>query len=136
MPISNINIVILENRKENYHSKSDAIDCYLIRNISLVESKCQPIGCVMDVGSLSCGYYQIKLPYYQDCGSPGRDWKTCADDYSCATTCVKNYMARYGPHSGCPDTCETYARIHNGGPNGCNNPNTIPYWHKVQSYGC
>ena len=24
----------------------------------------------MDVGSLSCGYYQIKLPYWTDCGKP------------------------------------------------------------------
>ncbi|KAL3886056.1 hypothetical protein ACJMK2_026288 [Sinanodonta woodiana] len=97
-----------------------------------VESNCRPVGCVMDVGSLSCGYYQIKLPYYLDCGSPGRDWQTCAKDMSCATTCVRKYMARYGPRSGCLDTCETYARIHNGGPQGCKNDNTREYWRKVQ----
>ena len=28
-------------------------------------------GCNMDVGSLSCGRYQIKEPYWIDCGKPG-----------------------------------------------------------------
>ena len=37
-----------------------------------VESSCNAnIGCVSDVGSLSCGPYQIKQAYYSDCGSPG-----------------------------------------------------------------
>ena len=27
--------------------------------------------CRMDMGSLSCGPYQIKSPYWIDCGSPG-----------------------------------------------------------------
>jgi Destabilase len=37
-----------------------------------VESNCNPnIGCRMDVGSLSCGAYQIKEGYWRDCGSPG-----------------------------------------------------------------
>ncbi|KAL3886284.1 hypothetical protein ACJMK2_026291 [Sinanodonta woodiana] len=107
-----------------------------LRCICMVESSCRPVGCVMDVGSLSCGYYQIKLHYWKDCGSPGGDWKTCSDDYSCATTCVRNYMARYGHRYGCPDTCKTYARIHNGGPLGCRSPFAHAYWRKVQRFGC
>ncbi|KAL3886265.1 hypothetical protein ACJMK2_026272 [Sinanodonta woodiana] len=107
-----------------------------LRCICNAESNCQARRCKMDVGSLSCGYFQIKEPYYQDCGRPGQDWKTCAKDYSCAETCVRNYMARYGPRSGCPETCETYARIHNGGPRGCKRSNTLTYWQRVQSFGC
>ncbi|KAK3609619.1 hypothetical protein CHS0354_038621 [Potamilus streckersoni] len=104
--------------------------------ICMVESRCQAVGCVSVNGTQTCGFYHIKLQYWKDCGSPGGDWMTCAKNYTCATTCVRNYMARYGPVSGCPDTCETYARIHIGGPRGCKNPETIPYWHRVQSYGC
>ena len=36
-----------------------------------VESGCSAVGCVMDQGSLSCGPYQIKEPYWIDCGQPG-----------------------------------------------------------------
>jgi len=35
------------------------------------ESGCSPLSCAMDVGSLSCGYFQIKDAYWQDCGSIG-----------------------------------------------------------------
>nr|AFN66527.1 lysozyme 1 [Cristaria plicata] len=114
----------------------ESISSQCLRCICMAESNCRPIGCIMDMGSLSCGYYQIKEPYYEDCGSPGGDWKTCANDYWCATTCVRNYMARYGPNSGCPNTCQTYARIHNGGPNGCKRSSTLAYWRRVQSFEC
>uniref|UniRef100_A0A0N4ZAJ4 lysozyme n=1 Tax=Parastrongyloides trichosuri TaxID=131310 RepID=A0A0N4ZAJ4_PARTI len=110
-----------------------------------VESGCKPIGCEMDVGSLSCGYYQIKLPYYEDCGEPGKRsgestetaWKRCADEFSCATTCVENYAKRYAFE--CPEygSCERTARIHNGGPRGCQNSGTVGYWDKVKACcGC
>ncbi|KAL4232252.1 hypothetical protein ACF0H5_009826 [Mactra antiquata] len=108
------------------------VSCDCLRCICLLESKCKPIGCVMDVGSLSCGYFQIKEPYWIDCGKPGKDWKSCADDIQCASTCVQKYMARYAARYGCPATCEGYAREHNGGPKGCKNPNTMGYWKKVQ----
>ena len=57
---------------------------------------------------------------------------------ACSQTCVQNYMQRYGTYctKGRTPTCQDYARIHNGGPNGCNNPNTLSYWRKVQAiYG-
>ena len=31
-------------------------------------------------------------------------------------------------------TDEDIARIHNGGPNGYKNPNTVQYWEKVKKY--
>ncbi|CAF1608973.1 unnamed protein product [Didymodactylos carnosus] len=88
----------------------------------------------MDRGSLSCGYYQIKNNYYIDCGQPGSDWHSCANDQSCAETCVRSYMSRYGTYctGGRTPACQDYARIHNGGPKGCTNPATLDYWQKVQ----
>ena len=38
-----------------------------------VESNCNPsIGCHPDPVTLSCGPYQIKEVYWQDCGKPGK----------------------------------------------------------------
>ncbi|TKR87286.1 hypothetical protein L596_011704 [Steinernema carpocapsae] len=113
--------------------------------ICQVESGCKPIGCNPDQGSLSCGYFQIKLPYYQDCGTPGKKpgeldttaWKRCADDYNCASQCVHNYIKRYA--SKCPgkSACQQMSRLHNGGPNGCNVGGTAGYWNKVKTCcGC
>ncbi|KAL4224547.1 hypothetical protein ACF0H5_015249 [Mactra antiquata] len=101
------------------------------------ESGCKPIGCHFDVNSDSCGYFQIKHGYWVDCGSPGTSWHACANDLHCASQCVQNYMKRYASHYGCASTCESYAREHNGGPNGCHHTSTINYWHQVKSHnGC
>ncbi|WAR04231.1 LYS-like protein [Mya arenaria] len=95
-------------------------------------SGCQNDPCKMDLGSLSCGYFQIKEAYYQDC-----PWEQCSADVQCASQCVQNYMARYVSHTNCSDTCETYAREHNGGPKGCAQASTLGYWHEVQhETGC
>ncbi|XP_045174904.1 invertebrate-type lysozyme-like [Mercenaria mercenaria] len=108
-----------------------------LRCICLVESNCKPASCHMDVGSLSCGYFQIKKAYWTDCGKPGGDWKKCAQDKQCSSQCVQNYMARYAKRYGCPLKCEGFAREHNGGPNGCHNPNTLKYWEELQKKpGC
>ncbi|KAE9553919.1 hypothetical protein FO519_002845 [Halicephalobus sp. NKZ332] len=109
------------------------------------ESGCKPIGCRMDVGSLSCGYFQIKLPYYEDCGEPGKKsgestetaWKRCSDDYNCAVTCVNAYIKRYAFE--CPGVgeCQRMSRIHNGGPAGCKNSGTEGYWSAIHKCcGC
>nr|AFN66526.1 lysozyme 2 [Cristaria plicata] len=104
--------------------------------ICMAESNCRKIGYMWYRGTLSCGYYMIDEIYWQECGRPGGDFMHCALDYSCARTCVKKYTTQLGEHSGCPDTCQTYARTHHGGPLGCHNKETIPFWHRVQSFGC
>uniref|UniRef100_A0A914CW35 lysozyme n=1 Tax=Acrobeloides nanus TaxID=290746 RepID=A0A914CW35_9BILA len=104
----------------------------------LVESRCSPIGCNMDEGSLSCGYFQIKWPYYIDCGQPGgpgeENWKSCANDYSCSVRCIQNYIARYGNFCPQANSCERIARLHNGGPYGCSSTQKVDwYWSKVKT---
>jgi len=101
-----------------------------------VESHCNPsIGCRMDKGSLSCGAYQIKQNYSMDCGIPEAGWKACANNLGCAERCVKAYMKRWGTRctGGREPTCQDYARIHNGGPQGCRKSGTVVYWNKVKS---
>uniref|UniRef100_A0A914VQT7 lysozyme n=1 Tax=Plectus sambesii TaxID=2011161 RepID=A0A914VQT7_9BILA len=109
--------------------------------ICLHESGCKPIGCHMDVGSLSCGYYQIKWPYYEDCGQPGGQgqaaWQKCADDYNCATGCVNAYVNRYKGNCAGVGACQQMSRLHNGGPNGCHVSGTLGYWSVIQKCcGC
>ena len=110
-------------------------DATCTRCVCNIESNCRDVGCIMDAGSLSCGYFQIKEPYWIDCGRPGGNWKTCASDYTCAETCFKAYMRRYGTFctGGSTPTCQDYARIHNGGPRGCQSSATIYYGNKVSA---
>ncbi|KAJ8037319.1 Lysozyme 1 [Holothuria leucospilota] len=92
----------------------------------------------MDGGSLSCGPYQIKQAYWQDArlkgGTLGGDWKTCAASFDCSERAVQGYMARYATATrlGHQPTCEDFARIHNGGPNGYKKSATDGYWSKVK----
>jgi hypothetical protein len=88
--------------------------------------------CRQDVGSLSCGPYQIKDPYYKDCGTPGKDWQSCTKKMECSETCMKKYMDKYVKGCGPDPTCEDYARLHNGGPTGCKSDGTKGYWDKVK----
>ncbi|TKR69498.1 hypothetical protein L596_021649 [Steinernema carpocapsae] len=113
--------------------------------ICLHESGCKPIGCRMDMGSYSCGYYQIKLPYYEDCGQVGRRsgesleaaWKRCSNDYNCATQCVEKYIHRYSRHCKGVGECERMSRLHNGGPSGCRHSSTVGYWNFIhRCCGC
>ncbi|VDM86066.1 unnamed protein product, partial [Strongylus vulgaris] len=89
----------------------------------------------------------IKLPYYQDCGSPGlargenvtTAWKRCSDDYDCSTQCVNAYMNRYKGECALigEEECQIMSRLHNGGPSGCKNPATVGYWQAIQECcGC
>ena len=109
------------------------IDSRCLGCICQVESGCSPKKCAWDVNSISCGYYQLKKVYWVDCKSPGESFESCAASKACSEKCVRAYMARYA--SRCTGnrepTCEDYARIHNGGPNGCKNSNTNGYWKKV-----
>uniref|UniRef100_A0A914YLV3 lysozyme n=1 Tax=Panagrolaimus superbus TaxID=310955 RepID=A0A914YLV3_9BILA len=120
---------------------SDCLSCICDRE----SNGCHPIGCNQDVDGIACGYFQIHLPYYKDCGTPSKRpnesvedaWKRCSEDYNCASTCVKNYVKRYAQD--CPNkgSCEQMSRIHNGGPQGCNKPKTEPYWNGIKACcGC
>ncbi|KAL5022704.1 hypothetical protein ScPMuIL_001859 [Solemya velum] len=97
---------------------------------------CNPLDCQMDGGSLSCGYFQIKRHYYTDCGSPGSGWESCAKDLACASGCVQTYMGKYVNKKGCSSNCESVARLHNGGPRGCQKPSTDRYWAAIVGQGC
>ncbi|CAF0999335.1 unnamed protein product [Adineta steineri] len=101
--------------------------------ICKTESGCRPLGCAFDVNSDSCGYYQLKQLYWVDCGKPGGSLAACSKDKACSEKCVRAYMTRYASRctGGRTPTCQDYARIHNGGPNGCKIAATTGYWNKI-----
>ncbi|XP_071944534.1 lysozyme 3-like, partial [Antedon mediterranea] len=107
--------------------------------ICQVESNCKMPNPVfrMDVVSFSCGPYQIKEPHYHDAKLMGKDldgdWKKCTETFDCSERCVQGYMAWYAISSriGHDPTCEDFARIHNGVPNGYKNSKTLGYWFNV-----
>uniref|UniRef100_A0A915P5Q3 lysozyme n=1 Tax=Meloidogyne floridensis TaxID=298350 RepID=A0A915P5Q3_9BILA len=121
------------------YSSADEAKC--LKCICNHESGCKPLKCHWDVNSLSCGYFQIKLPYYKDCGSPMRKsgesidsaWKRCSSDYQCSLKCVQAYIKRY--QGKCPanmNACEKMSRVHNGGPGGCRSSSTNGYWAAIK----
>nr|AHJ11174.1 i-type lysozyme [Branchiostoma japonicum] len=113
----------------------DCMNC-----ICYVESGCRmpdPL-CHMDVGSLSCGPFQLKRAYWLDARLKGgplmNDWQTCSASWTCSRQAVNGYMERYAVSSrlGHSPTCEDFSRIHNGGPNGFKNPATLAYWERAK----
>ncbi|XP_071830810.1 lysozyme-like isoform X2 [Apostichopus japonicus] len=114
---------------------SDCMAC-----ICAVESNCNSnIGCNVDRGSYSCGPFQIKQPYYTDAltrsSNLGSGWVSCTTNKACAERTVQAYMTRYATYSRLrhTPTCEDFARIHNGGPNGYRYSSTIGYWNRVSA---
>ncbi|XP_078575073.1 lysozyme 1-like [Branchiostoma floridae x Branchiostoma japonicum] len=95
--------------------------------------------CHRDGGSDSCGPYQIKYAYWLDArlrgGNLMGDWRTCARSFRCSRRAVRGYMDRYATRArlGRQPTCQDYARIHNGGPNGYMYDSTLSYWRRVQA---
>ncbi|XP_060577451.1 lysozyme-like [Ruditapes philippinarum] len=112
-----------------------SVDC--LRCLCLKQSNCEPVGCEMRLSLLQCGYFQITYAIWYDCGGLGSEWKKCADDVKCSSQCLQNYMKRYAQRNNCLLTCEGYSRELFGGPTGCNNPSTEPYWNALQNVpGC
>eukprot|EP01024_Parvocaulis_polyphysoides_P076415 TRINITY_DN99270_c0_g1_i1.p1 TRINITY_DN99270_c0_g1~~TRINITY_DN99270_c0_g1_i1.p1 ORF type:complete len:128 (-),score=24.88 TRINITY_DN99270_c0_g1_i1:4-387(-) len=97
----------------------------------------EPENAVGDDGQ-SLGPFQIKKEYYQDAIEFEESLVEEGDyqnvrDVVYAEKVVIAYMKRYATFErlGREPSFEDIARIHNGGPNGYNNPHTQPYWEKV-----
>ncbi|CAI5447456.1 unnamed protein product [Caenorhabditis angaria] len=105
------------------------------------DSDCVPVGCDVDVyGRIGCGYFRLNKYQYQQCYMPDRGelseedgWMRCAHSYECSATCIKTVAARFRVKCYAKSVCETIARLHDGGANGCRDRRTIEYWKKVES---
>jgi hypothetical protein len=78
------------------------------------------------------GPYQIWRAYWQDAvefdKTIGGKYEDCMNK-AYAEKIVRAYWKRYAPKGA---TTEQLARIHNGGPRGHLNANTIKYWNKIK----
>ena len=102
----------------------------LLEAIRQVESHGNP-NLVGDNGK-AIGSFQIWRTYWQDAvehdKTIGGKYEDCKND-EYAKRIVLAYWDRYAPKNA---TNEQLARIHNGGPQGWKNSNTIKYWNKIK----
>jgi hypothetical protein len=82
------------------------------------------------------GPFQIWEVYWKDSGISNAYQDVRKIDI--AKKCVEGYMSRYAKthwsNSMSISDIEICARIHNGGPNGYKNSNTLGYWNKFKSH--
>lgn len=96
-------------------------------------------------GGRAIGPYQIHEVYWMDAAQydptlkyGGQTYQNCIGPGSMeySERVMQAYMSRYATarRLGHAPTDEDIARIHNGGPNGYRNPNTLGYWQKVRHH--
>ncbi len=73
------------------------------------------------------GPFQITYAYFEDSGIEGTWTQNCLY----VDRSIKVMLAYWNRYAKL-HTLEEYARLHNGGPNGMSNRNTLEYWHKVK----
>uniref|UniRef100_A0A914DMA2 lysozyme n=1 Tax=Acrobeloides nanus TaxID=290746 RepID=A0A914DMA2_9BILA len=103
---------------------------------------CVQKGCARDAfGRLGCGYFRMNIWQFKQCYEPGRiigedtedAWVRCSEDYECASKCIKQVASRFRFKCYGKNDCETIARIHDGGANGCRTGLTLKYWEDVKA---
>ncbi|XP_072016627.1 lysozyme 3-like [Amphiura filiformis] len=103
--------------------------------ICKVESICNlEIGCDSAVEPEKCGPYQLTEAYWEAGGSHGEDWRSCAQDKTCAEDTIKCYLGQHDIFDS--PTCEDWARFYHGGPDGMNSASADTYWNRVRAQGC
>ena len=115
-------------------SRVKTVDLYTVDNLLdamyTVESN-RGKNLVGDNGK-AIGPYQIWKAYWQDAvefdKTIGGEYEDCMNK-AYAEKIVRAYWKRYAPKGA---TIEQLARIHNGGPRGHLNTNTIKYWNKIK----
>ncbi|MCP9265704.1 Ilys-4 [Dirofilaria immitis] len=102
---------------------------------------------IFDSTSITIKYgnlFQLKeknfLVQNLQCYQPGKEndqdeeeaWLTCAKNYECSQECLRRLSNRYKLKCYGKGECETLARIHDGGANGCRSKDTLIYWNIVK----
>ncbi|KAI3411912.1 hypothetical protein GPALN_001970 [Globodera pallida] len=114
-----------------------------MKAMCMADSECEQQGCAEDTfGRLGCGFFRMNIWQYKQCYEPGRRigepsetaWIRCSEDYECASKCIVHVASRFRLKCYGKSDCETIARIHDGGANGCRTGETLPYWFSVKSF--
>ncbi|KAF1758366.1 hypothetical protein GCK72_014824 [Caenorhabditis remanei] len=81
-------------------------------------------------------YYSSDTQCYQpgkkDEDTENEAWMNCAQDYQCSASCIRTLASKFRVKCYGKSDCETIARIHDGGANGCRDRGTIGYWKRVR----
>ena len=116
-------------------ASAHATDEKFFKAIHFVEASGRTGKVIGDSGK-ALGPLQIHRAYFRDAAefdpSLGKDY-TKVQDLAFAKRVVKAYMKRYAPAAVKRNDYQTLARVHNGGPMGHKNPDTVKYWVKVKS---
>ncbi|KAF2359841.1 Invertebrate-type lysozyme, partial [Trinorchestia longiramus] len=86
--------------------------------------------CRQESWGVVCSPWGFTEPYWIDAGELGDDFETCGADWDCSEATVRSYLDRYVTDDSA--TCETYARMHFGGPYGFNGDGARDYWYAVE----
>ncbi len=112
----------------------NATDHRFFNALHQVESSGRTGRIVGDSGR-ALGPLQIHREYFKDAvefdPSLGNNYNRVTD-LAFAKKVVIAYLKRYAPKAVSTSDYKTLARVHNGGPVGYKNPNTIGYWKKVE----
>lgn len=115
---------------------ANATDARFFRALHQVESSGRT-GRVIGDGGKANGAFQIHREYFNDAAefdkSLGSDYSK-VNDVEFAKRVITAYLKRYVPKAVETNDYAVLARVHNGGPKGYKNPNTLKYWEKVQKY--
>uniref|UniRef100_A0A7E4ZT56 lysozyme n=1 Tax=Panagrellus redivivus TaxID=6233 RepID=A0A7E4ZT56_PANRE len=116
-------------------------DC--MKAMCYADSECEQKGCSRDYnGRMGCGFFRMNIYQFKQCYEPGREigedsedaWMRCSENYECSSKCIKMIASRFKLKCYGKSDCETIARIHDGGANGCRTGLTLRYWNTVQHY--
>lgn len=68
-----------------------------------------------------CGPFLLSWPYWQDSGSPGPNFLSCANNFHCAQSAVRAYMRKHAQDCDRNGrlTCEDFAAVHQLGGASC-----------------
>lgn len=116
--------------ERRYWPRSDVLDA--IRFVESSDRDDVPDG----DGGRAIGPYQIHRVYWQDAvafdADVGGDYAQCRQR-AYAERVIDAYMRRYAKVAWDGGEAEVIARIHNGGPQGQQNPKTDGYWQRVRA---
>ena len=111
------------------------VDPKLLHALHMVEASGRT-GPILGDNGHALGPLQIHRGYFNDAAefdpSLGHDYSKCSD-LEFSKRVVTAYLNRFAPKAVQTNDLRTLARVHNGGPGGVKNDQTLVYWNKVKN---
>ena len=95
------------------------------------------VGNIVGDHGRALGPLQIHRNYFKDAASKdktlGKNNYRKVTDLAFSKRVVSAYLKRHAPEAYRKKDYQTLARVHNGGPDGMNNPRTLSYWKRLKN---